>query len=468
MPLFSLARPLLSTLVMITVALLLSSCNLDDSSRKNDVSPTSSSPSLRVVQSPQPTSSAAIIQPTLPNPTTLGKYIPETATLVNTQVSQYPPTAISTTVPALILAPTLEQGTKDVWGTNLLVGQVPVLVDKGHIFNMLTATPDVRFLVGSVTSRSTSELGGTEPGKAVLMDVQSHKITELHVFPRKDSQMLAASADDEWVIWAEAAQEPGFFSNWVIYSYNRKTNAVKQVATAPHDTNGIAFPSGPLVAPKVDHGIVVWSQIPMNGPDKVHSLVVSANLSTEQLSILTDLGQQPTISWPYVGWEAPNSPVSQAVPGRPDTHIHLLNLQTGDAKDLKSPHNISYFALSSDTVVWITEHGEQVVLTDVNETTSQVIAQADPSQADILQYPSLNHRLVTWVSYARVAAWDRVEQKVINVVNPYKLQGTSIINGNAYVWQSGGSSEQMDQSKGDLGATNIMFNVVDCSSLPTH
>lgn len=360
---------------------------------------------------------------------------------------------------------------EQAWGNSLSIYKTAPLVDDTHLFFFRAVTPDARYLVGSILSRVRNELGGASPASAALRDVNTQELTVMHRFPKNDTQMISASADDKWVVWTEASENPGFFAEWEIYSYNRQTKDVRVVAQAPRDTEGNIYAGGPLVAPVVDHGVAVWTQIPPTGPDRVHALVMSADLTSGKLSTLTDLGQQATISWPYVAWEGPSTPVSATMSVRPDTQVFVHNMESGITKALTTTHNTSYFALYKGDVVWISEHGDLVYLTDVNETENRLIAsvnttEADVQEGDLLQYPSLNSRLVTWVSYNRVAVWDRAEQKLVNVVTPYKLQGSSMLNGDAYAWQSGGSLEQMSSSQGDLAATDVIFNVLNTSTLP--
>ena len=435
-------RPLKRSLLFLALALPLSGCDFGDNTPNSSMPPPPTT--VLATQTTKPTD-APPFQPTQP---------------IHPSIPAPLPTGASTSANA--------RDMNQAWGANLPIARVPLLVDDQHAFILNAVTPDARFLVGSVVTRNADEHGGTEPGKAVLLDVQSHQATEMHVFPRKDTQMGPASADDEWVVWSEAAQEPGFFADWVIYSYNRKTHSVKQVAAAPREKNGELITGGPLVFPKVDHGIVVWSQIPPASIDNVHVLVMSADLVTGKVSTLTDLGQQPTISWPYVAWEGPRPDTPQTLTRTQETCIYLLNLETNVTKPLKSTHNTSYFALYKGAVVWISEHGDQIILTDVDESKSQVIAEPGEAAGGPLQYPSIGDRLVTWVSYTRTEVWDRTEQRLVYVVNPYGLQGNSIANGNAYAWQSGGSPEQAAESQGDMGIMGITLNILDSSQLPVR
>ncbi len=441
-------RLFICALLFLALAMSLSACD------SGDVTPNSSTPTPpTTVQATQMTKPTIGIPPTQPSP------------MQTESVSSSNQQPTSTVAKGLDI--------NQAWGANLPIALIPALVDATHQFLLMTITPDARYLVGSVVTRKQDELGGTEPGKVVLMDVQTHKITELRMFPHNDTQMVAAAADDEWVVWAESAQEPNFFANWVIYSYNRKSQLIKQIAEAPRDKNGVALAGGPLILPKVDHGIAVWSQIPPEGADKIHSLVMSTNLATGETSTITDLGLQPTISWPYVAWEGPTNTITQSTAERPDTNIYVLDLQTGVTQPVKSTRNPSGFSLYKDSVVWITAQGDQINLTDVNDSKSQVIAQvhtteADVAEGDTLQFPTINDRLITWISYRRIAVWDRARQQIVNVTPVDNQQRNSFVNGNGYVWQSGASPEDVTNNGGDLGAAGVIYNIVDTSQLSVH
>ena len=140
---------------------------------------------------------------------------------------------------------------------------------------------------------------------------------------------------------------------------------------------------------------------------------------------------------------------------------------------MKGTHNPAGFSLYKDTIVWITAQGDQVNLTDVTGSKSQIIAQVHTTEADVaagdtLQFPSISDRLVTWISYRRIRVWDRAEQRIVNIVQPDNQQGNSFVNGNGYVWQSEDSPNAIGDNKGDLAAAGVIYNVIDSSQLPVH
>lgn len=346
----------------------------------------------------------------------------------------------------------------DGWAGDLSINEIPNAIGEKHILGPLTATPDGELLLGSVQPREWTEQGGTEPGKVVLVDVRSRQVTDIHQFPAADTQAYGATADNNWLIWAEAAQGQDFFGNWTLYAYDRVSHSLKQVATAPRDTGGTVL-VGPDVAPKVDHGIVVWAEVSPTTAGTASVVVKSINLATGQIQTLTDNGLTPTISWPYVAWVEPQQQASTQMAGARKGIIIVLNLNTGAKRILKGPDTPSYFALYGESLVWIDASREKVVLTDLDETYQSVLASA--TGGDKFEVPSLNDRLITWYSRLRTQVWDRVQKNPITLQK--ELPGFKLINGQTLLWMSG-LSEQ-NQSNPNMQDNGRTIYVLDTSKL---
>ncbi len=354
------------------------------------------------------------------------------------------------TVPAS-LVPTFDMTT--TWGSQIRMSKISMAYVENYYLTPQTVTPDGRFLICSALSRDFSETGGSQPGKVFMIDLSSHQVTELHHVPRNTIEPYDTSADDNWIVWTEAPQEPGFFSDWVTYAYNRKDHSVKQVAKAPLNKDGMPVIDTDGTA-KVDHGIVVWAEAVQGS---VHFAVKSADLTTGQVKTLTDNGFLPEISWPYVAWVETQKEPSKQVKGVNKGVITILNLQTGAKKTLNGPDTPKYFAFYNGSLAWITARGKEVILTDVNETYQQTVARAEGD--DSFEFPSMNDRLITWGSQSRTAVYDRLQHRLVTLKEGHT--GNHFVAARAVVWQEPAPKSTLSQP---IFPT---INVLDTSQLPT-
>lgn len=351
----------------------------------------------------------------------------------------------------------------DAWNMKPKISTISIAVGQDRILSEITATPDARYLVCSVDSRRSNEQGRAEPGVLVLFDVQTRQITEIHRAPLRTTAIVTAAADDNWVVWAEAAQEPGFFSDWVLYAYNRASHSMKQIATAPTDKNGAPL-VGAMIQVRADHGVAVWSQptVTNQSSGAVTSEVHSIDLATGQTRLLTDNGLGPSLSWPYAAWtRAENQPSSQ-IQGANKGTIVVRNLVTGSEKALIKPDTPSNFALYKGTIVWITADEHEAVLTDVDETYQKTIARA--AEDDRFEFPYIGERFVVWRSPVSTQAWDLAQQRLITLET--KAVWGIFTVGNALVWMSPPSASTINPTDADLEPNDRTIHVLDSSQLP--
>ncbi len=346
------------------------------------------------------------------------------------------------------------------WGSAFKKSVVPMAIGENHVFILDSVTPDAKFLVGPIMPRRRF---GSEAGELVLLEVSTRQPTVIHKLPTPATQVIGAAVDNDWVVWSEAAHQPDF-GDWILYSYNRSTRQVKQVAQTPVDKDNKPLNSS-FVLPKLDHNTVVWQEGNTAVTKVLPIGVKSADLLTGQITTLAELGGTPVISWPYIGWVEATDEPSKQVEGAAKGVIVILNLQTSVKKTLKKPDTPFYFNMYQDTVVWITSHGKEVMLTDVNETYSQVIAQAE--RDDTLQFPTISERLVAWTSYTTEQVWDRVQKRLITL----EAAPTSAlhVNGKAFVWGIFGSVEQsLKDKRAGIVPNTTTYYVTDSSQLPTE
>lgn len=343
------------------------------------------------------------------------------------------------------------------WGTSFPKSSVPMATDENHVIIFDSVSQDARYLIGSIVPRKF----GSEPGQLAMIDVTSHAIITIHKFNKPDTQLIGVVADSDWLVWSEGSRQPDL-GDWTIYSYNFKTSKISQIAQAPVDAEGKPLNS-PYVLPKLDHNIIVWEEATSAKADSSPITSKMADLITGKITTLTSLGRTPAISWPYIGWVEPQNELSSDLQGAVKGKIVILNLQSGAKKTLGNPDTPLYFNLYKDSIVWITTQGKQVWLEDLNESKQELIGQAIGD--DTLQFPTLNDRVVAWTSYKTEQVWDRVQKRVITLVDAPTV--ADYTNGNALVWGKYDSQEVgiKDKEAGVIPNTTT-FYIVDTSQLP--
>jgi hypothetical protein len=394
-----------------------------------------------------------------------GVTLPETNTVSTPATNKIPPdptgAPLAVSIPSPVptsSAPVISVTRSISWGTLPNMASLPNGLGENGVVYPMVVTSDANFLLCQVVDR----VSGTNPADVVLIDVHSRKMTKVRTLPFKDTQAYGTTADSEWIVWAEAAQNPGFFSDWTLYAYNIKSNSVKQIAKAPRDKSGSLI-AGPDVEPKVDHGIVVWAEAPADQQDVTVStipVVKSLDLSTGQVRILAGKGRAPKISWPYVAWVEQQKENSDQLQGAKKGLIVVLNLQTGVKKTLTKVNTPRYFAIYGKSLVWITAPGVEVILTDMDETyeTHLVRARGD----DRFQNPMLNDRMVAWLSTIQAQVWDRSQNRLVSLES--ESVGFESITGNAFAWLSPTSEE--GKKTPNLIDNKQTIYVLDTAQLP--
>jgi hypothetical protein len=346
------------------------------------------------------------------------------------------------------------------WGAQLNVTSIPNAIGEDRILGPLVPTQDGKFLLAVIQTREWGEQGGLEPGKVVLIDLATKHVQEIKQLPTNDTQAFGASADNDWLVWAEAPQEPNFFSNWSLYAYQISTRTLKEVAKAPRGADGQLL-RGPDIWVKVDHGIAVWAEAPTVQKESVRGVVKNIDLQSGTTQVLADNGLTPAISWPHVAWiEGQNEP-SKQIEGANKGLIVLYNMQSGSKKTLSGPDTPSYFDIHNNLVSWITAKGDEVLLTDLAESYQRTIARIDTAQPNRFEEAYLNDRLVTWYSRTEAQIWDLKKDIVVTLDD--QPVGYKQINGNAIVWMSPVSEQAMQTPLPD---NKRSIYVLDTSKLP--
>jgi hypothetical protein len=203
-----------------------------------------------------------------------------------------------------------------------------------------------------------------------------------------------------------------------MYAYNRADNSVKQIAQAAKEQTGLP-PLGSDGSAQVDHGKVVWSEaIPDHG-DNPRNAVKIMDLPTGQVTTLSSNGYIPVISWPYAAWIDVKVPQVENTPAQTPLDVQVsivvLNLEDGTKKALAKPDRPTSFALYKDSVVWISNDRRRLMLTNIDETFEQTIAVV--SGGGIFEFPSINERLIVWLSPTEAQVWDRKKNQLVTLAS---------------------------------------------------
>jgi hypothetical protein len=311
-------------------------------------------------------------------------------------------------------------------------GVQPISLDLWHLagglaFVPIVATRDGKFLIGSTIRQSAAD---QERQAFVLMDPASGAITQIKQFSNPAFQATYADADDQWVVWVEASEQPNF-DDWSMYSYNRSSRAVKVIARALIGQNGRPI-SGPTVIPRIDRGTVVWPAVPTRVPLGTHADVFSADLGTGVIRTIALDAVGPAISWPVVVY---SQHVSDPDPNK--LQVMAFNLQTGRRWAVTGVTSATYYAVNGDVLVWIDRNNAAVRLRNLDGTQDEVLIDFSPlgQGAGFVQFPSINERLVVWSQTGGAWAYDRKLKVRLQLASDDPL-GYATVNGLGLNWFS--------------------------------
>lgn len=366
--------------------------------------------------------------------------------------TRYMPTSTPKTTATItkVLTPTTLQ---KAWG-NVEIRRLPSALADNRVFVFdNAATPDGQWLIGANEPRDFIN-NTTRLSYIVLYNVADQQMRTIRPLLHPKSQILAASADDRWIVWSEADDQPNFF-DWTLFAYDRQSGQTRQIAQATQ-INGQPV-QGPSPMPVVDHGQVVWGQAtgPVSPETLDNAIVRMEDLTTGHVTTPATKAGNPYLAWPWVAW-------GQLATGS-GGHVVIKNLESGQSLEIqKQPTGLAIvgtsLAYDDTTSVYLIgdiTHGidnPQMLATAVNE-------------ADHLQFVTLNERLVAWTQDSVTQVWDRAEQRLVSlpVTNG---QSDSWVGGRTLVWLQPESKEQQDQdSRNNLIPTPI-FNVLDTTTLP--
>ncbi len=349
----------------------------------------------------------------------------------------------------------------DAWGSQVL-GQIRHISD--HLIGADTIVPssiapDGSFLlVGAAPPLPKGDSTRPEkPTKLLTIDIPSLHPHDITTPAKVELIPYSAYADEHWIVWAQSPVEPGFFSDWELYAYNRGNGAIKQLAKAAHNKDGMPA-RGSDGSPAIDHGTVVWAEAVADLGQPYQNTIKAADLATGQVRTLSTSGFAPRLSWPYAAWlELRNPPAardSQATQAQSTAVIIVLDLQHGTKTELVKPDRPVEFALYRDSIAWIGTKRDRITLTNIAETVVQALPLGSPSTG--FEQLTMNDRLVTWLGTEAVQVWDRRKNAVVTLL-PHGPSISQFLTNNYLVWIN-----RTEFSPG--AATDI--NILDTAKLP--
>ena len=334
------------------------------------------------------------------------------------------------------------------WGVVHVI-DLPTAIGKDRMFGFAqAATPDGRWLIG--TNMPRTEASGAV--YAVLYSPTTRQMVTMRQLTDARSQIIWAWADDRWVVWTEAADDPNFFA-WHLYAYDRVNGSSKEIAQASM-TAGKPVP-GPLTRPFVDHGRVVWAQfIGPFGPGTLRNAVVRmANLATGATTTLAVSAGQPTFSWPWVSWGVAT--------GTGSGHTLLTNLETG--AHLRLDVRPATLALTGTSVAYNDADSQALFLIDDirrKPPNALLVLRAEPTSGIHFEWPTLSARILAWAQVETTLVYDRAERRLV-VLPVSHMAVSSWVGGRLLVWYD---SIAMQQGETRLPAPII--HVIDTTTLP--
>jgi hypothetical protein len=318
----------------------------------------------------------------------------------------------------------------DAWGSVAVTTVAPAGLDSDHLFVLYAVDPEARFVVGVIVPRV---LESKEPARLVTVGVGDGRVTEIASYVGPSPGELAldggfvygANTDGEWVVWNEASS---------VRAHNLASGATRLLDEMPQEGQLVSFD-----VPQVDRGAAVWNgkltkPSPYSSTRVVPAPVRWADLSTGEVTTLSESGAYPAISWPVGAWleypaegEGVND-YSIDLTGR----VMLRNLETGERWDLPDLPGLAGVALDGDTMFFTTVFG-QGFMTNLHGESPRLVA---PYISSPYQRLALSERLATWRDQPGSPVYDRLRDRLVFLATrPFGVPVIRVSNGQALAWE---------------------------------
>ena len=184
---------------------------------------------------------------------------------------------------------------------------------------------------------------------------------------------------------------------------------------------------GPLTFIGLSHGSLVWGQAIGDGITRgnlANAVVNRHDLASGKTETVATAAGSPAFSWPWLVWEE--------FPAGGQRRSKVTNLETGATEQTDTvPATIvldggsAAYSAADLHSIWLID--------DVSKPSSGVAIAHGIDDADYLQWPSLNDRLVAWSQDDASTVYDRAEHRLVHlpVANGWS---SGIVTGPNVVW----------------------------------
>jgi len=326
---------------------------------------------------------------------------------------------------------------------------IPIGADRHFVFDN-AGTSDGKYLIG--ISQPNAFPNTQDPSYAVLYDVANGALQQMAELVSPKSQILWAGADDRWVVWSEAPDQP-YFYDWRLRSFDRRTGRVREIARAT--VAGGRPVQGPYPEPFVSHGILVWGQAVGDGlgPGRMRNAVVrEVDLSTDVATTVATSAGAPVISGPWVAWEVATGSLAG--------YVQLSNRET--TQTIRIDQAPPTFVLDRSSAAFNDPEALSISLIDdiTSSVAPRVIARGD-DVADHLEWVTLNARVVAWAQSNATRVYDRAEKRLVALPLVQGRSGVTIC-GPLIVW------EEIALGTSPYRGWSDSILIVDSSTLPVR
>lgn len=267
----------------------------------------------------------------------------------------------------------------------------------------------------------------------VLFNLHTGALTILQELP-EGYFMTACAATGPWIIWSQSVADD-ITEHWQIKAFNRQTQEVRLL-----DEPSQGHPSH-APTPSSGHGLAGWTSVI---DDQGHTAAALYDFATGIKTLEAPGTSFPLISWPWISWGIGAQEV-----------IVFQNMVTHQ-QVLLHPPSLATTAFSGTT--FVASNAEYTAITLYPEIGQDMLARSyvvgKGIAGDFVEFPSVNDRLVTWISNNTLFAFDR---KLLRPVLIYEgLSGSPgpFISGHYMIW--GGSDPHQESS----------LDVIDTNTLP--
>lgn len=295
--------------------------------------------------------------------------------------------------------------------------------------------------VGSVTPDATTALGfisridaidnrpgvTREPTEVAIIDVATGRRRMIRTLPSTTHEAGHAAADARWFVWAERSSA-ALLTDWTLLAYDRNSDSVREVTRAPRSPDG--RPMGSWVSPRVDEGVLVWSEsIPPTVAEPEPALPSRVMLvrlpDGAPEEVARSHGGGPWISWPYLAWIERR--------GERNTIVRR-HLETGRSETVRGADDVTGVAIEGTATAWVDRPTGRLWLSETPGAEPQLLAEPDQRDSPF-QDLEMSERFVGWFSNTFPGVYDRRQRRVVIVDDIGVSAGWHVApRGNALRW----------------------------------